>query len=115
MNNAPDYRMTPQECKQYAMQLVSKAWTLPEHTVREDRANMLAEAQIWATLATVPEPPEEEITDLDPVVGQLLLQQPELPNLICPHGYAARLSRNTAALGERPMLKYSWTDCEICP
>lgn len=117
MSNLPSHEMTAQECKQYAMQLTARAWTIPQDDF-EQRANLLAEAQVWATLATVPEPleeeEEEEVVDLDPVVSQLLLQQPELPNLICPHGYQAQID-TIEAEGRPVQLRYRWSDCETCP
>lgn len=62
MTSVPNHRMTSQECKQYAMQLVGRAWATPYSDV-EDRTHLIAEAQVWATLATVPDPPESAASD----------------------------------------------------
>jgi len=81
MTSVPNNTMTPQECKQYAMQLVSRAWTLPHEA--EDRASLLAEAQVWATLATVPNELTANIDEMEQRATALVTM---FPKLECPHG-----------------------------
>lgn len=121
-------QLTPEACKRRAVdlmtdaaRLVSERGNLDGHS-RPQHDSIVAKAQVWATLATVPEP-------LDEIHGQLIEAErdaqfiilgdrvPDLPNLICPHGFAARLSANQAPAGERPRLVYTWAaDCPSgCP
>ena len=74
-----------QECKRQALLLIQQ---LEGRRMQGVEAQIsLMGAQVWATLATVPEPPEEEITDLDPVVGELISPFPRFPIVKCPHGH----------------------------
>lgn len=43
--------MNAQECKKQAIELVNRAWTVNPPL----RGELLAEAQVWATLAAVPD------------------------------------------------------------
>lgn len=112
--------VTPQRCKEAALTCLrnhaefgrsrlEKRWSSDD---RWHAAMLLDEAQVWATLATVPEPLEELTSTVELAAGDRI---PELPNLVCPHRFVARLSSNVAHPGERPRLRYSFTDCESCP
>lgn len=94
-----------QECKQYATQLLGRAWATPYSDV-EDRTHLIAEAQVWATLATVPEP-----LDLSA----------RFPTLVCPHGMQAQLvpmdTEEIDGIDFPTGLRYTWQpDCaQGCP
>lgn len=80
-------------------------------------ALLLDEAQVWATLATVPEPLEElAATELisAPTIGATF------PTLICPHGYHAKLvpasEEEVDGVNFPTNLRYTFSpDCGTCP
>jgi hypothetical protein len=89
----------------------------------DDRWNIAAlldEAQVWATLATVPEPLEEleHVAMLD-LVGlsqkQLITETfRNLPRVMCPHGYAARASLIREP-DQEPRIVHTWHGDGGCP
>lgn len=111
------------QCKKRAVRLLCERSEfersrLEKRMSSDDRyysLGMLDEAQIWATLATVPEPVEYSTAELisAPALGA------QFPTLVCPHGMVARLipmgSEKVDGVDFPTSLRYSWTDCEICP
>lgn len=91
-----------QECKARAIRAMERL----QEVGRDANALslVLQTAQVWATLALVPEPLEE-------VHGQVLDSTPSFPVLACPHGMQARIDTT----GEN--LRYTWQpDCaQGCP
>jgi hypothetical protein len=95
--------MSSQECKRQALLLMSQLEGR-QMDAREAQISLIG-AQVWATLATVPEPLEE-------VHGQLLEStEPPLPELTCPHGHTAELITDR----EVSHIRYTFTGCEVCP
>lgn len=121
-NPLPD----PQKCKLRALnrlhqlnelkrECLEKRWS-SNH--RWEAAQLLDEAQVWATLATVPEPLETLTATAElvsaPTLGAVF------PKLVCPHGYHARLvPLSTEEIDEvnfPTTLHYTFSpDCETCP
>jgi hypothetical protein len=102
---------SPQECKAKAIILIRDSSNLHDLT---EQSVMVQAAQVWATLATVPEP-LEELTAVAPTwVGGPTIEQP--PVLVCPHGYQARID-TIEAEGRPVQLRYTWHDCPSpsCP
>ena len=111
-----------QECKAKAVQLLHQRAGF-ERSRREKRMSsedryyslgMLDEAQVWATLATVPEPLEA----LE-VHGQLIESSTAgpiipIPKLMCPHGMQARI---VTSVDDPDSARYTWQpDCpQGCP
>lgn len=93
-----------QECKRRAVRAMTEA---SNSTISaEQMRDWYAEAQVWATLATVPEPLEE-------LIGTATAP---LPALVCPHGYQARID-TIEAEGRPVQHRYTWSDCKnpSCP
>lgn len=113
-----------QACKRRAVELLHQRSEfersrLEKRMSSDDRyysLGLLDEAQVWATLATVPEPLEGLIA-IAPT-SQLVFGDnlPPLPVLTCPHGYQARVD-TIEAEGRPVQLRYSWNDCPnpSCP
>lgn len=87
------YRLDPEQltaeaCKRRAAEKMADvhAITLHGDTAVEMRRQFLAEAQVWATLATVPEPLEELTATAELIAAPTLGAR--FPLLKCPHGFA---------------------------
>jgi len=109
-----DEMPSSQECKAEAVRLMRE---LDGRRLDARAAQIsLLGAQVWATLATVPEPlePIEHTAVLDSLQPQFTV--PAFPVLICPHGYQAKIEVDEGAGdGQVNSLTYRWSDCEICP
>jgi hypothetical protein len=99
-----------QECKARAIRAMERL----QEVGRDANALslVLQTAQVWATLATVPEP-------LEIVSGELMVDKtpvPEFPVLTCPHGYQAMII-TIEAEGQPVQLRYTWNTCPSasCP
>lgn len=103
-------KITPQECRDRAAGLLAHA---EEYEVTGEReAVTVAKAQVWATLATVPEPLEEVHGQLieSPAHGPVI----PIPVLICPHGMQAKI---ITIIDNPDAARYTWKpDCtQGCP
>jgi len=109
-------KLTSRECRDRAAGLLAQA---EEYEVTGEReALCVAKAQVWATLALVPEPLEE-------VHGQLIGPPSSLsarfPTLVCPHGMQAQLvpmdTEEIDGIDFPTGLRYTWQpDCtQGCP
>lgn len=122
-------QLTSQACKDRAARKMADVAAInlygdtPEYSV-EMRRQYLAEAQVWATLATVPEPLEVQYATAElisaPEPQKIVLTNGSVdipfPVLTCPHGYQARID-TIEAEGRPVQLRYSWADCPnpSCP
>jgi len=117
---------TSEECVRASLELLREAQALERgpgglgSSARAQAAVVLAKAQVWATLATAPQPLEAiasaafDSFQIGNTAGPSVVL-PEMPLLICPHGYAAKQELEEGDGTTSSKLKYSWTDCEICP
>lgn len=102
-----------QECKRRAIRALARSEELDQDNVLGLQL-LFQVAQVWATLATAPEPVEYSTAELisAPALGA------QFPTLVCPHGMVARLiplgSEKVDGVDFPTSLRYSWTDCEIC-
>lgn len=106
-----------QECRRRALWAMSEA---KNSTISAEQfRDWLAEAQVWATLATVPEPLDEihgQILDsAEPSRAQLISEAfHALPLVTCPHGYAARASLIREP-DKEPEIYFTWRVDGGCP
>lgn len=102
-------QLTAEACKRRAVAKMADAAN--STLTRELARDIVAEAQVWATLATVPEPLEE-------IHGQLLESTAgpviPIPKLMCPHGMEAKVISN---VDDPDSARYTWSrDCtQGCP
>jgi hypothetical protein len=115
---------TSEECIRASLELLREAQALERgpsnlgSSARAQSAVLVAKAQVWATLATAPQPlePVQYATLESGPPTWLNAKLPEMPVLICPHGYAAKLElQEGEGEGQLGGLKYTWVDCETCP
>lgn len=106
--------MSSQECKRQALLLMSQLQGR-QMDAREAQIS-LAGAQVWATLATVPEPLETLTATAELVSAPTLGAQ--FPTLTCPHGTRAHLlpqsSEEVDEVSFPTNLKYVFVDCVQC-
>lgn len=114
-------QLTSAACKRRAAELMAHAEAPYDKRAgipgAESSSFLVAKAQVWATLATVPEPPEPVYATLDstlerPQIALTFNDLPRLPVVRCPHGVTAAIIPDDA--GGQESLRYTFALCEEC-
>lgn len=105
-----------QECKLRALRAMENLGSVGRDA--NALSLLLQTAQVWATLATVPEPLEPVYATLEstieqPQVSLTFADLPRLPVVRCPHGVTVAIIPHDADGQEH--LRYTFALCEDCP